>query len=144
MSAVTAPRRVPARPASAPRRARRHLRVVEERPRRHPVLFLLLYLATGILVVLAAVSLNALAAGDAVRARELDNRVQLAERQYELLVAEVARLENPERIRAAAEELGMVPAADPRYLSPGRGLPADGMEAEATDPVKPLISADHG
>ncbi len=146
MSAATAPsRRQTARPAPSPRREqrRRHLRVVEERPVRHTASFVALYIVTGMAIVFAAVSLNAVSAGDAVQARELESQVSLAERQYELLVAEVATLEDPGRIRGIAEGMGMVPAPDPRFLEPGRGLPADG---QSTDPepdgMKPLLTAD--
>lgn len=141
MSAVTAPRRQPARPAPSPARRRRHLRVVEDVPRRHPIVFLLLYLVTGIAIVLGAVSLNALAAGGAVDAAELSRQVSDAQRHYELMVAQVAQLENPERIRAQAEQMGMIQAQNPRYLEPGRELPADTPPAATEDPVKPLLQA---
>ena len=144
MSAVTAPRRSPVRDLPPSRRERRHLRVVEEVPKRHPVAFLLLYLATGVGVVLGAVSLNALAAGDAVTARELESQVDVEARQHELLIAEVASLEDPERIRTIAEGLGMVPAAEPRFLEPGRGLPSDRVPPATGDPVKPLLTAGRG
>jgi cell division protein FtsL len=146
VSAATAPRRQ--RPlASPPRprrdRSRRHLRVVQEGPRRHPVLFLGLYLVVATLVVLAAVSLNALAAGGAVDARELAEQVTVAEREHGLLVAEVASLEDPARIRQAATEAGLVPADDPRFLEPGRTLPSDtAPRAPSDDELKPLLSAD--
>jgi hypothetical protein len=116
--------------------------VVEDAPRRHPIAFLLLYLVTGIAIVLGAVSLNALAAGGAVDAAELNRQVSDAQRHYELMVAEVAQLENPERIRAQAEQMGMIPAENPRYLEPGRELPTDTTPPQATeDPVKPLLQA---
>ncbi len=146
MSAATAPSRQSAL-APAPRvrreRARRHLRVVEEQPRRHPVVFLALYLVFATLVVLGAVSLNALAAGDAVQARELGRAVEVAERDNGLLTAEVASLENPAQIRQAAETAGLVKADNPRFLEPGRTLPADTAPTAPTDDeMKPLLSAD--
>lgn len=145
MSAATAPSRT--RPTAAPQprrdRVRRHLRVVEDEPRRHPVLFLALYLALAAVIVLGAVSLNALAAGGAVQARELANEVSLAERNHGLLVAEVASLEDPARIRHAAEQAGLVPAERPRFLEPGRTLPSDtAPQAPGDDELKPLLSAD--
>lgn len=146
MSAVTAPRRQ--RPLAAPPRpdrdrVRRHLRVVREEPRRHPVVFLALYLVVATLVVLGAVSLNALAAGGAVEARELADQVAQAERDHGHLVAEVARLENPTRIRQAATDAGLVPAQDPRFLEPGRTLPSDTAPSHpGDDELKPLLSAD--
>lgn len=146
MSAATAPRHqrpLPAPPRPDRDRVRRHLRVVEDRPRRHPVLFLALYLVVGTLTVLGAVSLNALAAGGAVEARELADQVAVAEREHGHLVAEVAALENPARIRQAAQEAGLVPADEPRFLEPGRTLPSD-LEpaAPADDELKPLLTAD--
>lgn len=146
MSAATAPSRQSAL-APAPRarreRERRHLRVVHEQPRRHPVLFLGLYLVFATVVVLGAVSLNALAAGDAVQARELGRAVEVAERDHGLLTAEVASLENPAQIRQAAERAGLVKADNPRFLEPGRTLPADTAPTAPTDDVmKPLLSAD--
>ena len=127
MSAATAPRRqAPLAAPPRPRRdrARRHLRVVEDQPRRHPVVFLALYLVVATAVVLGAVSLNALAAGGAVEAKELASRVQQAERQHGLLVAEVAHLENPARIREAADD-GRPGAGRlaPRSSSPGAPCP---------------------
>lgn len=145
MSALTASRTPARAPTVRPRRPRdrRHLHVVEEQPRRHPVLFLAIYLVVATLVVLAAVSLNALAAGDAVEAREMTRQVELAERVHGQLIAEVASLEDPARIRRAAREAGMVPASDPRFLEPGRPLPIDtAPAAPGDDTLKPLLSAD--
>lgn len=107
------------------------------------MVFLALYLAFATAVVLGAVSLNALAAGGAVEARELANEVSRAEREHGHLVAEVARLENPTRIRQAAAEAGLVPANDPRFLEPGRTLPSDIAPTHpGDDELKPLLSAD--
>lgn len=144
MSAVPLPRRRlrPFERARAP-----HLRVVPTPKRRHTALFVLLYLLIAGATVLGAVSLNAMAAGDAVEARELDAALVENERRYGQLVAEVAELESPERIRAAALELGMVPSDAPRYLVVQRVLPADGAARDAvvdagetTDPMKPVLS----
>ncbi|MDX1657264.1 MAG: hypothetical protein R3343_00445 [Nitriliruptorales bacterium] len=113
------------------------------------VAFTLLYLLVAGATVFGAVSLNALAAGDAVAARTLEREVVEAERKYGLLVAEVARLEDPDRVRRAAEKLGMIPADSPRYLLVQRSLPADGRSreelvapGETTDPMKPVLSAE--
>lgn len=124
-------------------RERRHLRVVVDQPRRHPALFLGVYLAIATGIVLGAVSLNALAAGGAVEARELSRAVTEAERSHGLLVAEVATLEDPVRIQHAAREAGLVPATSPRFLSPGRVLPVDTAPPEPVDDdIKPLLTAD--
>jgi cell division protein FtsB len=139
MSAATAVRRK----APLPRPHRRpNLHVVEEPRRRHPVLFLSLLVALIMAIVFGAVSLNALAAADAVAIRDLDARLSQAQRDYERLVADVAALEDPERIRRAAEGLGMVPGTSPRYVVLDRSLPADDQQATATDDlVKPVLSA---
>lgn len=144
MSAVPLPVRRQTRPA---RRA--HLRVVVPPRRRHVLLFTLLYLVVAAGTVFGAVTLNALAAGDAVTAHSLETQVLESERRYGLLVAEVARLEDPARVRAAAEKLGLVAVDQPRYLLVERTLPADGAPDEAvvapgdtTDPMKPVLSAE--
>lgn len=141
MSAATAPvrRRAPARP--------RHLEVVA--PRR-PVPTLVYALLTLLVLggaVFGTVALNALAAADAVTSRNLEAAVEEGERVYAQLIADVAALEDPARVRAAAEELGLAPAGAGRHLVLERVLPADGapMEAlpgEAADPLKPVLSAD--
>lgn len=132
----------------ADRVRRPQLRVVPEPRRRHPALFGALYLIVAAGTVFGAVSLNALAAGDAVSARELEERVEIEERRYGQLVAEVAALEDPARIRQAAVDLGMIPAGSPRYLVLDRALPSDGVVEEpvvagaTADPLKPVLSAD--
>lgn len=134
------------KPRTGPSR-RAHLRVVREPRRRHLTMFLLVALLLAGGTVFATVSLNAMAAGDAVRARTLEADVAEAERRYGHLVAEVASLENPERVRRAAIQLGMVPATAPEYLVLERNLPADRRQqqqavapGETTDALKPVLS----
>lgn len=137
------------RPKRAPARSDRpNLRVVTEPRRRHTLTFVLSFLVAGAALVFGAVTLNALAASDAVTARELERTVVDAERHYAQLVAEVAALADPGRIRQVAQdELGMVRADGVRHLVLHRNLPADGYVAEAmrvgttTDPVKPVLTA---
>lgn len=137
------------RPKRAPSRTHRpRLRVVAERQRRHTLRFVLAFLVAGAALVFGAVTLNALAASDAVTARELERTVVEAERTYAQLVAEVASLADPGRIRQVAQdELGMVRPEGVRHLVLNRNLPADGHVAEAvgvgttTDPVKPVLTA---
>jgi cell division protein FtsL len=145
VSAVTAP----LQPAHQDGPARsRHLQVVEEPSRRHTVAYALLILVVMGVAIFAAVSLNALAATTSIQARELDLRVAEAERHYAQLVADVATLEDPARIREAAAELGMVPADVGRYLPLDRNLPADGAPSRVevregpTDPLKPVLSVE--
>jgi hypothetical protein len=144
MSALIAPRRRP-RPAQAPRR---HLRVVDEPTRRHTLAYALVMVLVLAGAVFGAVALNALAAGAAVEARVLDQRVAEAERSYAQLVADVAALEDPARIREAAVDQGLVPAGPGRQVVLERNLEADGavtpvdvLEGTA-DPLKPLLSVE--
>lgn len=152
MSAVPLPRHRPApvrgaRPTSA-QRARRHLRVVPEHRARHTLLYTLLYLVVGAVMVFGTVTVNALAAADAVEAERLERAVAVEQQRYVTSVAEVARLEDPARIEAAAAELGMVRAESPRQLVLQRTLPADRLDTETvvagatTDPLKPVLSAE--
>jgi cell division protein FtsL len=145
VSAVTAPLR-PAHPTDQVRGP--HLQVVEEPTRRHTVAFALAILVILGVAIFAAVSLNALAAATSIEGRELDLRVAEAERHYAQLVADVAALEDPARIRDAAADLGLVPADDGRYLPLDRNLPADGAPSTVevregpTDPLKPVLSVE--
>ena len=152
MSAVPLPRhraatRVPVGTVPVGR-ARRHLRVVPEARVRHTLLYVLLYLVVGAAIVFGTVTVNALAAGHAVEAEALERAVAAEEQRYTALVAEVARLEDPARIEAAAAELGMIRAESPRQLALLRPLPADRdvagtvVAGATTDPLKPVLSAD--
>lgn len=145
MSAVTAPlRRAPA-PGQPPRR---HLRVVDETRPRHTLRYALLIIVVLGAAVFGTVALNALAAANSVESRELSARVADAEQQYARLVAEVAALEDPARIREAGLELGLVPAEGGRHIVLERSLPADGAVDETvpagatTDPLKPVLSVE--
>lgn len=131
---------IPAQRHAGPRRRRRHLRPVLEGPRSHPLLFFVLYAAIAIGAVVGAVTLNALAAEDAVRMRQLDAKVADAERAYGELVAQVAALEDPERIRMLAEQMGMEPTRQ-RHVVPAQSLPDDHAAASTEDPLKPVRTA---
>lgn len=143
MSATLAPDT----PRQRSREDERHLRVAPPPGRRHTLRYALAALVVAGAAVFGAVSLNAMAAGEAVRAEELQQRVVEARRAHDQLVAEVARLEAPDRIRHAARELGMVPAPTRHYLTSARPLPSDGAPGravragETTDPLKPVLSA---
>lgn len=144
MSAITAPLR--RTDQAATRRRTRHLRVAPEPVERHVLVYVLAMLIIGGAVVFGAVSFNALAAGQAVEARTLDAQVAEAERLYAQLVADVAALEDPARIRQVALDLGLEPTAPARYVALDRNLPADGAPSPADalatnpDPLKPLLS----
>jgi hypothetical protein len=139
-------RRERVRPAAP--KGRPDLQVVRDPRPRHTLAYALVLILLVGAAVFGAVSMDALAAAASVEARTLDAEVRAAERDYSLLVAEVASLEDPGRIRAAALDLGMVPAGPARVLELERNLPADGAVAEAlhgeldTDPLKPLLSAE--
>lgn len=115
-------------------------------PARHPVLLTIASLVVLGMAVFGAVTFNALAADEAVRARELDASLRTAESSYSQLLAEVAALESPARIAAAAEELGLVRVEHPRQLHVQRLLPADGAAhvtpgpGDRTDRLKPLLA----
>ena len=143
MSALTSPLRR-ARWTQDDRR-RRHLRVVEAPARRHTLAYVLTVIVVLAGAVFGAVALNALAAQAAVQTRELNAHVAEAERGYAELVAEVASLEDPARIRAAALDVGLVPGGPRRRLVLERNLPADGAvnvveQAPGADPLKPVLS----
>ena len=144
MSAITAPLRR-SRPAhQAPTSP--HLRVVDEPVVRHTLAYTMVMVFVLAAAVFGAVALNALAAGASVEARALEAHVEAAERDYARRVAEVAALEDPARVRAAALELGMVAPGPVRHLALERQLPSDGAvpssrTPDATpDPLKPLLS----
>lgn len=147
MSAITAPLRR-SRPTAEPPTPP-HLRVVEEPVVRHTLAYAVVMVLVLAGAVFGAVTLNALAAGTSVEARTLEAHVAVAERDYARLVAEVATLEDPARVRAAAGELGMVAPGPVRYLTLERNLPSDGavpavqMPQATTDPLKPLLSREH-
>lgn len=131
-----------ARPSAEPRA---RLEVVQVTRPNHPVLWLVAVIAMLAASVLGAVSLNALAAADSVAARQLELEVAEAERLHSDLIAEVAHLDAPERIRqVATEQLGMIEANAPRYVVLGRSLPSDntGVDAPSGDPLKPVLAAE--
>lgn len=131
---------VPSTRRTGARRERRHLRVVHDGPRSHPLVFLLLYLVIGVAAVIGAVTLNALAAQDSVLLSQTDRQLVDAQRDYGLLTAEVATLEDPDRIRQLAEQMGMAPTPQ-RFLVPSQSLPLDHVEAATRDPLKPILTA---
>jgi cation transport ATPase len=134
MSAVTAPLRKSRETSPDPRR---HLRVVDEPVVRHTLAYALVMIAIVGASVFGAVTLNALAAGAAVEARGLEAQVSEAERAYAQLVADVAALEDPARIRETALDLGLVQAGPSIFVPVDRNLPADGAVVDDTRPVEP-------
>lgn len=143
MSAVTAPLRPRPRPSAL---RPPELRVVPRPRRRHTLAYLLAVIGVVAAGIFASLSLNALAAAAAVEARALDAQVVEAERRYAQLIADVAALEDPARIRAEALALGLEPAGPGRTLALDRNLPADGAVSGQVssdvpaDPLKPLLT----
>jgi cell division protein FtsL len=58
------------------------------------------------------------------RLQGMEDRAATEEARYERLRLEVAQLEAPERVVAAARELGMVPPANVTYVASSRTTPA--------------------
>jgi cell division protein FtsL len=110
-------------PAPRPRPTARptHLRVVgpSERGRRRlsPGLAVLLSAALFVTLLAVAVSHTVLVQGQ-VRLDALDAQLVTEQARYQELRTEVARLESPDRIVAAAEAQGMVIPDDLVYLQP--------------------------
>ena len=152
---ATAPARRP-KATPAPQRAR--LRVVPEnyvapRVRRRRARVLLAASAgLAVLGLLAIASLHVVLTQSQFRLEVLETRAAAEQARYDRLRLEVAELESPERVVAAAQQrLGMVPAPGVTYLSPsgpmaddpasrhGDGdVPADGGESWAR--VKPHLA----
>lgn len=123
------------------------LEVVARRGRLR-VVWVVASLLVLVTAVLAAVTLNALAADDAVVAARLEGRMTAAEAAHGQLLTEVATLESPARIAAAAEELGLVRVDHPRQLRVSRLVSADGivhgddLVRRGGDLLKPLLAQD--
>ncbi len=65
----------------------------------------------------------------------LDSQVAAQQSQYDRLRLQIATLESPARIVAAAQErLGMVPPPSVRYLSPSAGAPPSPAKTAVTHP----------
>jgi cell division protein FtsL len=147
--------RVVRQPSAQPRRDEtgrsRHLRVV--RPTR-PALRLSPRAGVA-LTVFAFVALFAVAACHALLIEaqstvdELDRQVAAEQARYEELRLDVAELESPQRIMTEAQDrLGMVPAGEVVWLTPGEAAPPSEQPADEPDSpdtsaarVKPYIEA---
>jgi cell division protein FtsL len=123
------------------------LRLVTPNPRTSRFALVLLVIAA--LGVFGVVSVGAMTAEAAIEVRALEQDVDELKHDYELLTAEVAELESPDRIRSiAVDELGMVEPDDPsRHLVvDGHGRfalhdPDDGSVDDGfTDKVKQVLA----
>jgi cell division protein FtsL len=91
------------------------LQVVMSNPRSSRLALVLLVIAA--IGVFAVVSVGAKTAEAAVQVRSLSGEVDELKQRYEILTAEVAELESPERIRRyAVDQLGMVEPAERQFL----------------------------
>ncbi len=113
------PRPGTARPAEDP--ARRHLRVVApaDRVRRRltPATGVLLTALLFVTLFLIAIAHTLLVQGQ-LRLDGLDDDLRVEQARYQELRKEVAEMESPARVVAAAEHLGMVTPQDLVYLQP--------------------------
>ncbi len=157
---MTAPTRSPARRPTAPsdpkdRRhppaPRPHLEVVppntltrrgrQRRARRFGVVLSVILFAAVFGVVAAHVVLTQ----RQFRLEALERKAATEEARYERLRLEVAQLESPERVVAAAQQLGMIPPANVTYLASKRATPAGSGRAGAPSgewaTVKPHLAA---
>lgn len=134
--------RVVAEPTVAPKR------------RRRAGLWLSLSALVFCAAVFGVVALNAMTAAEAVEARQIERTINGNERRLSQLVAEVAALEEPSRVRQLAQEMGLEPNVSLRFLPVDRGLPADhnldlALRAPTdlygqTDQGSPPVVTDHG
>lgn len=112
----------------------RHLRVVSprERVRRRltpatGVLLTALLFATLFAIAIA----HTLLVQGQIRLDDLDTKLSVEQARYQRLRTEVAEMESPTRVVAAAEELGMVAPEDLVYLQP-EALDASGADGAGT------------
>lgn len=144
-AALAPERRVAPRPA--PEVQPRHLRVVPpaERVRRR------LTPATGVLctgllfVTLFAIAIaHALLVQGQIRLDGFDTQLSAEQARYEALRKDVAEMESPSRVVAAAQELGMVAPDDLVYLQPTAAEPASGDRPATTSSAGSAIRTDNG
>ena len=144
-AALAPERRVAPRPA--PEVQPRHLRVVKpaERVRRR------LTPATGVLctgllfVTLFAIAIaHALLVQGQIRLEGFDAKLSVEQARYEELRKEVAEMESPSRVVAAAQGLGMVAPDDLVYLQPGADEPLSGDRPATTSDTGSATHSDRG
>ncbi len=150
-----APQRRPA-PRPEPPRDPRHLRVVvpTERARRRitPAAGVVMTALLFVTLFAIAIAQTILVQGQ-IRLDGLDQQLATEQARYRVLRNEVAEMESPARVVAAAQRLGMVEPDDLVYLQPGVGERSPGRSpgAPAEEPgtatetnwsaMKPLLEA---
>ncbi len=145
MSTVRAPRRIPAtrrraNPATAPAvRRPPELRVVRRESTRRVGAVTALATVVVFVMLFALAVFNTWLVQNQQRLDRLHRDVTEAQSEYERLRLEVAELESPERIVAAAvNQLGMVPPPETTYLTPSAPL------VERPAPRAPTVAAGTG
>ncbi|HSJ44940.1 MAG TPA: cell division protein FtsL [Euzebyales bacterium] len=126
--------------------SRPRLQLVMSNPRSSRLALVLLVIAA--IGVFAVVSVGAKTAEAAVQVWTLQSDVDELKERYEILTAEVAELESPERIRRyAVEELGMVEPDEPQFVvvdGDGRFALHDPVDRQVdkgfTDKVKQVLA----
>ncbi len=130
---AAAPVRRPA-PSPAPERVPRHLRVVApaERVRRRltPATGVLLTALLFVTLFLVAIAQTVLVQGQ-IRLDGLDTQLTAEQARYQELRTQVAEMESPARVVAAAEAMGMVAPQDLVYLQP------DATHGQSRPPASP-------
>ena len=94
------------------------LRVVPAAGRRRWGIMATAACAAVFAIMLGLTTFQARIAADQLQLDQLDHEVGAAQSRYEQLRLDVARLESPTRVVAAARQLGMVQPGEPVYLSP--------------------------
>lgn len=125
---AAAPLRPQPRPARRTEVApRRHLRVVgpaaRVRRRLTPQAGMVLTALTFVTLLLVTVAHTLLVQGQ-IHLDDLDAQLRVEQARYQELRKDVAQMESPSRVVAAAEELGMVTPEDLVYLQPAAPAPA--------------------
>ena len=136
-----APQRPVRRPSEQERSEERrgHLRVVQpgERTLRRLTPFGGLLLTAFVFVVMAALAgAHTLIAQGQIRLDELDGQVRTEQARYQQLRKDVAGMESPERVVAAAQSLGMVTPDDLVYLQPDEASEDIAAPVDAADDVR--------
>ena len=141
------------RPVEGPVRRHDHLRVVrpDERVRRRLTPKAGVVLTVVLFVVLLAVAgSQSLLVQAQVRLDAVDKQLTAEQQRYQQLRKDLAEMESPERIVAAAQAQGMVTPSDLVYLQPdepGSSSPSSDADAEVArtserwSDVKPLLEA---
>ena len=138
-----------AAPSRPPLRVVRTAELTARGRRRRARLLLICGLSVVSTLLLGMVAFQVVLTQDQARLEELERKAATEQDRYERLRLEVAQLESPGRVVAAAQErLGMVPPATVTYLSPQGATGEDGPDrrsgfaADAGPPASPPATSD--